>query len=65
MNLQNYFDRYVYVVCADARVFRGYVTCYFTADENGNGKDSIIVDTDNSDAVELYEDDISVIRILR
>ena len=65
MSLQNYYDHYVYVVCTDERVFRGYVTCCFSADENGDGRESIIVDTDNSEAVELYVDDISVIRILR
>lgn len=65
MDLSNYYDHYVYVVCADDRVFRGYVTFYFAPEENENGRESIIVDADNSEAVELYQEDISVIRILR
>ena len=65
MDLSNYFDHYVYVVCTDGRVFRGWVSCFFSAGENDNGKESIIIDPDNFDSVELYEEDISVIRILR
>lgn len=65
MDLSHYYDKYVYVVCRDGRVFRGYVTCFFSGEENGDGRDSIIVDPDNFDSVELYEEDIEVIRILR
>lgn len=49
------------IVADNDKVFLGKVNDYFYPDDNENGKESIVVDTIENQAIEFYEDHIKEI----
>jgi len=65
MNLVDYYRHKVKILADNGRSFVGFVSDYIWPDENENGKESIIIDTDNiANGIEFYADDIVSIEIL-
>ena len=65
MNLKPFYDEKVKIFEETGKIFLGKVNDYFYPDENENGKDSIVVDTVENQAVEFYEDHIREIEIIK
>lgn len=65
MNLKQFYDEKVKIVAENGKIFLGKVNDYFYPDENENGKESIVVDTVENQAVEFYEDHIREIKIIK
>lgn len=61
MNLKQYYGKKVKIVADNDKVFLGTVNDYFYPDDNENGKESIVVDTIENQAIEFYEDHIKEI----
>lgn len=61
MNLKQYCGKKVKIVADNDKVFLGNVNDYFYPDDNENGKESIVVDTIENQAIEFYEDHIKEI----
>ena len=61
MNLKQYCGKKVKIVADNDKVFLGTVNDYFYPDDNENGKESIVVDTIENQAIEFYEDHIKEI----
>lgn len=64
MKLKQFYNKKVNIVSNDGTRFSGIVTDYFHPDENESGKESIVIDSTNGDAVEFYEKDIKTIKIV-
>ncbi len=61
MNLKRFYNTKVNIITNTGMKFDGIVTDYFYPDENETGKESIVIDSSNSSAIEVYEDDIKEI----
>lgn len=61
MNLKQYYGKKVKIVADNDKAFLGKVNDYFYPDDNENGKESIVVDTIENQAIEFYEDHIKEI----
>ena len=53
MNLKQYYGKKVKIVADNDKVFLGTVNDYFYPDDNENGKESIVVDTIENQAIEF------------
>lgn len=53
MNLKQYYGKKVKIVADNDKVFLGKVNDYFYPDDNENGKESIVVDTIENQAIEF------------
>jgi len=58
MNLVNFYGRNVTVTLTDGSSVTGNVSDYIYPEDNENGKESIIIDTDSGEIIELYEHDM-------
>lgn len=61
LNLKRFYNTKVNIITNTGMKFDGIVTDYFYPDENETGKESIVIDSSNSSAIEVYEDDIKEI----
>ena len=58
MKLVNFYGRNVTVILTDGSTVTGTVSDYIYPEDNENGKESIIIDTDSDEIIEIYEHDI-------
>ena len=65
MSLKPYINKKVKIVADNDVTFAGTVNDYFYPDENENGKESIILDTLEGQAIEFYENSIKAIEIIK
>lgn len=65
MNLKQYYGKKVKIVAENSKIFLGRVNDYFYPDENESGKESIVVDTIENQAIEFYEEHIKEIEIIK
>ena len=65
MGLKPYINKKVKIVADNDVTFAGTVNDYFYPDENENGKESIILDTLEGQAIEFYENSIKAIEIIK
>lgn len=64
MNLKQFYNKKVAIVAKNGRLFEGFINDYFWPDDNENGKESIVIDTEAGEAIEFYETDIESIEII-
>lgn len=64
MGLVNYYEKKVNIIDTKGNRFIGTVNDYFFPDDNESGKESIVVDTLDGDAIEFTEDSIQKITII-
>ncbi|NMA07284.1 MAG: hypothetical protein GX928_06190 [Ruminococcaceae bacterium] len=66
MNLQEYESKQVIIQTPENKIFRGNVVEYFSAEINENNKESIVLrDVKTNALIELYEEDIKSIEIVK
>lgn len=65
MRLKQLLNSNVKIAAKNGRTFTGRVSEYFYPDENENGKESIVVDTNVGPSIELYEKDIRSVELIR
>lgn len=58
MKLVNFYGRNVTVILTDGSSVTGTVSDYVFPEDNENGKESIIIDTNSGEIIELYEHDM-------
>ena len=58
MKLVNFCGRNVTVILTDGSAVTGTVSDYVFPEDNENGKESIIIDTNSGEIIELYEHDM-------
>ena len=59
-----YSGKVIRIVCPEGKIFEGFVSEYLYPDENENGMESIIIDTDDGRLIEFYPTDIKEIKVL-
>lgn len=64
MELENFYGKKVNIISTNGKSFVGTVNDYFFPDDNESGKESIVIDTLNGDAIEFTEEDIETITII-
>lgn len=64
MNLLQFLHEKLKIVSVSGRTFTGVINDYFYPDDNDNGKESIVMDTDMGLLIEFYEDDIQTAEII-
>jgi len=62
MKLKEFYNKKVNIVTNEGTAFSGVVTEYFYPEDNESGKESIVIDSSDGDAVEFYEEDIKTIK---
>ena len=65
MNLLRFLHEKLKIVSVNGRTFTGIINDYFYPDDNDNGKESIVMDTDTGLCIEFYEDDIQTAEIIK
>ena len=64
MDLKLYYGKHIAIITYDGKMFAGFVNDYIDLEDNENGLESIVVDT-NDGLYEFNEDDIKEIRIYK
>ena len=63
MKLVNFYGRNVTVILTDGSSVKGTVNDYIYPEDNENRKESIIIDTNSGEIIELYEHDMLSISV--
>lgn len=63
MKLVNFYGRNVTVILTDGSSVKGIVNDYIYPEDNENRKESIIIDTNSGEIIELYEHDMLSISV--
>lgn len=63
MKLVNFYGRNVIVILTDGSYITGTVSDYVYPEDNENGEESIIIDTNSGEIIELYEHDMLSISV--
>ena len=63
MKLVNFYGRNVTVILTDGSSVKGIVNDYIYPEDNENRKESIIIDTNYGEIIELYEHDMLSISV--
>lgn len=63
MKLVNFYGRNVTVILTDGSSVKGIVNDYIDPEDNENMKESIIIDTNSGEIIELYEHDMLSISV--
>ncbi len=63
MKLVNFYGRNVTVILTDGSSVKGIVNDYIYPEDNENMKESIIIDTNSGEIIELYEHDMLSISV--
>ncbi len=64
MNLKEFYGKNVVITSINNKVFNGIVDDYFYPEDNDNGKESIVVTTEDGTPREFYEENITKIMII-
>lgn len=64
MNLKQFYGEKVKIVAGNGTVFLGTVNDYIFPEDNESGKESIVVDTIENQAIEFNESGIQTIEII-
>lgn len=63
MKLVNFYGRNVTVILTDGSSVKGIVNDYIYPEDNENMKESLIIDTNSGEIIELYEHDMLSISV--
>lgn len=63
-NLSKYIEKVVCILADNGETFIGVVEDYFCADENEDGKESIVVKVEDGSLIEFRQEDIDEISLI-